>query len=408
MISYPLGKTVGKTDLEWEYMGLSKLIHKLNFVAVKNLCPGLHADGGNLYLRVRESGSRSWVFRFKKSDSTRELGLGSTGSRSLKDARKLSLLMRQLVLEGKDPGEALPKKKEGDAPITFQGLAEEFITTKSVEWKNQKHHQQWRNTLRDYAYPVLGHLHPSQIKLAHILKVLRPIWTTKVETAKRVQGRIEQILDAAYVLEYRTEQNPARYKGVLDKILPNSGKIRKVRHHPSIPYREAAILCRRLREKNTASANCLYFLILTATRSGEARGARWAEIDLEQGMWSIPSERMKPGRAHRVPLSEQVLEFLHKLPAIHGSDLLFPNSKGKALSDVAVSKVLKEIVSDVTVHGMRSTFRGWAAEQTDYPREVCELALAHVNRDRVEAAYQRSDLLEKRRGLMEEWGTYLL
>ena len=387
---------------------MPKIINRLSPRSIHNLKEGLHSDGGNLYLKVRATGSRAWVFRYREMGQTHEIGLGSINSRSLKQARDLGQVMRELVEDGKDPREAVPKKKNKKDSITFSSLAEDYIETKSVEWKNLKHHQQWRNTLRDYAYPVIGNLHPSEIKLDHILKVLRPIWTTKVETAKRVQGRIEQILDAAYVLGHRTEQNPAKLKGVLDKVLPNSNKIRVVRHHPSLPYSEAPHLLQKLAKKSTISSLCLQFLMLTCVRSFEARGAHWDEINFEQRLWKIPGDRIKMAKEHRVPLSDEAIKLIESCPMISGCGFIFPNSKGHPLTDVAISKVLKEFHPDVTVHGMRSTFRVWAAEQTDYPREICELALAHGNLDRVEAAYQRSDLLEKRRDLMEEWGAYLL
>ena len=381
---------------------MGKLIEKLTAVQVRSLAPGMHSDGGNLYLKVREGGSKSWVFRYKRDNRTKELGLGSVNSRSLKEARQLSERMRHLVLVNQDPASAVPKRRQ-EVPVTFRKVAFDYIGKMSPSWKNKKHHQQWSNTLEHYVFPVIGKLHPSEIKLVHILKILEPIWLSKPETAKRIQGRIERILDMAYVMGYRTEQNPAKYKGILDKVLPNQARVKSVTHHRAVPYKQLPQLVDRLKDKNTNSANCLLFLILTVARSGEARAARWSEIDFNQAVWTIPADRMKAAREHRVPLPRMVLDFLKTLSREIGNDLVFPSLRGKILSDSAVSKVLKELGVLGTVHGMRSSFRDWAAEQTSYPRELCELSLAHVNRNRVEAAYQRSDLIEKRRALIDEW-----
>lgn len=381
---------------------MGKLIEKLTAVQVRSLAPGMHSDGGNLYLKVREGGSKSWVFRYKRGNRTKELGLGSVNSRSLKEARQLSERMRHLVLVNQDPASAVPQRRQ-EVPVTFRKVAFDYIGKMSPSWKNKKHHQQWGNTLEQYVFPVIGKLHPSEIKLVHILKILEPIWLSKPETAKRVQGRIERILDMAYVMGYRTEQNPAKYKGILDKVLPNQARVKGVTHHRAVPYKQLPQLVGLLKDKNTSSANCLLFLILTAARSGEARAASWSEIDFNQAVWTIPADRMKAAREHRVPLPRMVLGFLKKLSREIGNDLIFPSLRGKILSDSAVSKVLKEVGALGTVHGMRSSFRDWAAEQTSYPRELCELSLAHVNRNRVEAAYQRSDLIEKRRALIDEW-----
>ena len=385
---------------------MGKLIEKLSSIQVRSLGPGMHSDGGNLYLKVRDRGSKSWVFRYKRGARTKELGLGSVNSRSLKEARRLSERMRHLVLVNQDPATAIPKRKK-EVPVTFRNVAFDYISKMSPSWKNKKHQQQWGNTLDQYVFPVMGELHPSEIKLVHILKILEPIWLLKPETAKRVQGRIERILDMAYVMGYRTEQNPAKYKGILDKVLPSRTALKGVTRHPAVPYKQLPKLVDHLKTKNTNSANCLLFLILTAARSGEARAASWSEIDFNESVWTIPADRMKAAREHRVPLSQIVVGLLKNLPRELGNDLLFPSLRGKILSDSAVSKVLKELGVQGTVHGMRSSFREWAAEQTNYPRELCELSLAHVNRNRVEAAYQRSDLLEKRRGLMVDWVSFL-
>ena len=382
-------------------------INRLTARQVSTLKEGFHSDGQNLYLRVRPNGSRAWVFRFTQSDRTQEIGLGPTHSRSLAEARRLSADMRALRAQGLDPRLAIQTEDPDDAKETFKSCAEALIASKAPGWRNKKHAQQWQNTLRDYVFPVIGRLHPSNVTLAHIKAILTPIWTTKTETANRVRQRIEAVLDWAFVHELRSSDNPARWRGVLDKIYPAPNQISRVRHHPSCPYSEAPGLVARLRQSSNLSSQCLRLVILTATRSGEARGARWEEFDLEKKTWLIPGERTKAKREHLIPLSKEALELVKSLPLIDNQSFLFPNSRGGCLSDVGLSKALHVIMDDVTVHGFRSSFRQWAAEQTSFPESVCELALAHVNSNRTEAAYQRSDLFERRRELMEAWCGYL-
>lgn len=382
-------------------------VNRLTARQVSSLKQGFHSDGQSLYLRVRPNGSRAWVFRFTQSGRTQEIGLGPTHSRSLAEARRVSAEMRALRAKGLDPRLAIQTVGPDDAKKTFKSCAEELIASKAPGWRNKKHAQQWRNTLRDYAFPVIGRLHPSDVTLSHIKTVLNPIWADKTETANRVRQRIEAVLDWACVHKLRSSDNPARWKGVLDKIYPAPNQIRQVRHHPSCPYSEAPGLVAQLRQSSNLSSRCLRLLILTATRSGEARGARWEEFDLEKKTWLIPAARTKAKREHLIPLSKDALELVKSLPVIDNQTFLFPNSKGGCLSDVGLSKALHEIMDDVTVHGFRSSFRQWAAEQTSFPESVCELALAHVNSNRTEAAYQRSDLFERRRELMEAWCGYL-
>jgi integrase len=315
--------------------------------------------------------------------------------------------MRALRAQGLDPRLAIQTEDPDDAKETFKSCADALIASKAPGWRNKKHAQQWQNTLRDYVFPFIGRLHPSDVTLAHIKAILTPIWTTKTETANRVRQRIEAVLDWASVHELRSSENPARWKGVLDKIYPAPNQISRVRHHPSCPYSEAPGLVARLRQSSNLSSRCLRLVILTATRSGEARGARWEEFDLEKKTWLIPGERTKAKREHLIPLSKEALELVKSLPLIDNQSFLFPNSRGGCLSDVGLSKALHVIMDGVTVHGFRSSFRQWAAEQTSFPESVCELALAHVNSNRTEAAYQRSDLFERRRELMEAWCGYL-
>ncbi len=368
--------------------------------------PGDHADGNGLYMRVKPSGMKTWLFRYQVNGHRHAMGLGSTRLKSLAQAREKSYELALKISDGIDPIQER-KVLERKTSITFMDAAARYIKVMSPSWKNVKHAQQWQNTLRDYVFPSIGRLHPSNVTLAHIKAILTPIWTTKTETANRVRQRIEAVLDWAFVHELRSSDNPARWRGVLDKIYPAPNQISRVRHHPSCPYNEAPGVLAQLRQSSNLSSRCLRLVILTATRSGEARGARWEEFDLEKETWLIPGERTKAKREHLIPLSKEALELVKSLPLIDNQSFLFPNSRGGCLSDVGLSKALHVIMDDVTVHGFRSSFRQWAAEQTSFPESVCELALAHVNSNRTEAAYQRSDLFERRRELMEAWCGYL-
>jgi integrase len=387
---------------------MSVKINRLSARQVETLPPGFHADGGGLYLRVRSSGSRAWVFRYTQRGITSERGLGATHSRSLADARKVAAAMRVLLADGADPADVLRPTDERSGPKeTFASCAEALIVSKQPGWRNAKHIQQWRNTLRDYAFPVIGKLHPADVTLSHVKAILEPIWATKTETATRVRQRIEAVLDWAYVHELRTGENPARWKGVLDKVFPPPNKVRAVKHHPACPYEEVPQLMEALAKEQNIPSLCLRLLILTGVRSGEARGAVWDEVDLAARMWTLPAERTKMQRPHRVPLSKGALRILHAVPHFVGQDFIFPGDQGGQMTDVALSKELHKLMTGVTVHGFRSSFRQWSEEQTSFPKAVCELALSHVNKDRVEAAYQRSDLFERRRELMEAWDQFL-
>jgi integrase len=379
---------------------------KLEAIKIAKLEPGLHCDGDNLYLRVKDSGARSWVFRFKQSGRTRELGMGSFKNLSLSDARKLATKMRLATLEGINPDTLLSRNKP--TIKVFKEYAVEYIKSKRVEWKNVKHAQQWENTMETYVYPKIGNKQIIDITLSDVLRILSPIWLTKTETASRVRGRIECILDSAAVLEQIEKRNPARWKGNLDKVLAAPEKIQKVKHHPSLDYVNLPEFMRELRLKSTLTALCLRFLILTATRSNEARGARWCEIDMDSKVWEIPSERMKASREHKIPLSQEailILEFMrrHKNPQ---SDLIFPSSTGRALSAEALTNFLKRTRPGISVHGFRSSFRVWGAEMTEFSETLLELCLAHAIQSETVLAYQRSDLLEKRRTIMNAWEKY--
>ena len=344
----------------------------------------------------------------------REVGLGGFPDVPLALARKKAREVREAVQQGRDPiaeraaaRSALAAQR--GAEITFDECAEKFISAKSAEWKNAKHVAQWSATLTTYASPVVGTMQVRDIELSHIVKILEKddFWTTKTETASRVRGRIEAVLDWATVRGYRKGENPARWKGHLDKVLAAPKKVQKVEHHAALPVDEIGAFMRDLREREGIAARALEVLILTAARSGEVRGMTWGEINLDEAVWIVPAERMKAKREHRVPLSVRVIEVLRSLPVVAG-ELVFPGMReGSPLSDMTLTAVLKRMGrADLTAHGFRSSFRDWAAERTNYPREVAEMALAHTIGDKVEAAYRRGDLFEKRRRMMEDWSRF--
>lgn len=364
--------------------------------------PGVHRVGPGLYLRVRESGAAYWMYRYTKSGQAHEISLGPTYAKSLAEARAEAESLRLARYNGSDP--ALERQKRRGVPI-FSALAVEYIEAHKASWKNVKHAAQWKNTLDTYAYPTIGKLPVDQVETGHVLTVLKPIWYGKAETASRLRGRIEAILDYASAHHYRQGENPARWKGHLDKLLPKKSKVAPIEHHPALHYAELSAFMLSLHEKEGMGARALEFAILTAARSGEVRGATWSEIDLEDKVWTISAERMKAGREHRVPLSSQAVALLKSLPTKNG--LVFPGRNDKALSDMSLTAVLRRMQrGDLTVHGFRSTFRDWAAETTHYPHEVAEMALAHAVGNKVEAAYRRGDLFEKRRGIMQDWADY--
>lgn len=389
---------------------------KLAAINLKKLEDGWHADGGNLYLFVRGN-SRTWVFRFTGPDGKRKnMGLGPLDSVSLAEARKQAAELRSKVKHPTAPADPLKERQEQRnaarlekaKSMTFKACAMAYIEAQRAEWKNPKHAQQWENTLSTYVYPTFGSLPVSAIDTGLVMKCLEAIWTTKTETATRLRGRIESVLSWATVRQYRQGDNPARWKGHLDTLLPRPNKIAKVEHHAALPYSEIGEFMADLRKRDGMGARALEFAILTATRSGEVRGATWDEVDLEKGVWTIPADRMKAGKEHRVPLSVSTLELLKALPKVKGASYVFPSTQeGKQLSDMTLTAVLRRMDrGDLTAHGFRSTFRDWAAEMTNFPREVCEHALAHQLPDKVEAAYRRGDLFIKREKLMAAWADY--
>ena len=394
---------------------MAKGIGKLSALKVtKEIKPGYFGDGGGLWLQVSKSGTKSWVFRFKSpvTGTAREMGMGSINTYSLSEARSRATDVRKILDAGRDPiadrdAERQKIKLATVMAMTFKECADAYIEVHRAGWKNLKHVKQWENTLATYASPVIGSLPVASVDMPLVLKILEPIWTIKNETASRLRGRIEAVLDWATVRGYRAGDNPARWKGHLDKVLPAPNKVQKVKHHPALPYGEVGEFMTTLRECNGIGARALEFTILTAARSGEVRGATWQEIDLKAKTWTIPAERMKARKEHRIPLSKQAVKLLQSMSRIKDVPNIFPSPQNKALSDMSLMAVLRRMGrEDLTVHGFRSTFRDWAGETTPFPREVIEHALAHQLKDKSEAAYQRGDLLVRREKLMQTWADY--
>lgn len=388
----------------------------------KNTRPGKYPDGGNLYLQVAESvrkdgttvKTKSWAFRYSRFGKDTWLGLGPYPDVTLKAARDAALSLRRKKHAGIDPLSDKQARQRADWTandnmLTFAESAERYINNKKAEWKNTKHIDQWRNTLKNIAGPVIGHLPVDQVDTALVMRCVEPIWTSKTETANRLRGRIESVLDWATVQNYRKGDNPARWKGHLDQLLPTPAKVKKVVHHPALPYAETGSFMAALRQDEGIAARALEFSILTATRTAEVIRAEWSEFDLDGQTWIIPAERMKAKREHRVPLSPVAIKVLNSVRG-YSKKYVFPGHKRNShLSNGGMLAVLKRLKrSDITVHGFRSTFRDWCAETTNYPSAVAEMALAHTLRDKTEAAYRRGDLFEKRRSLMSAWAIYCL
>jgi integrase len=374
---------------------------------------GMHGDGGGLWLQITEGGA-SWVFRFMLNGRARAMGLGPLALFDLKEARAKALDARRLCYQGIDPIEhrdAVKAQQRRDAAnaITFQQCADAYIKAHRAGWRNGKHAAQWTATLATHA-EAIGSLPVQAIDTALVLRCLEPIWTTKPETASRVRGRIERIIDWAKVSGYRDGENPARWRGHLDHLLPARSKVRRVEHHAALPYAELPSFLVALRKQQGISARALEFCILAAARTGEVIGARWSELDLIDKTWTVPAERMKGGREHRVPLSPRALAILEEMQAHRHSDdgFGFPGGKdGKPLSNMAFLMLLRRMDrSGLTAHGFRATFKTWATDRTGFQHEIVEASLAHVVGSKVEQAYQRSDHFEKRRRLMQQWATF--
>ena len=394
---------------------MARVLHRLTPITLKrNSAPGYYGDGGGLYFQVAPAGTKSWIFRFSMLGRRREMGLGSFPTVSLADAREAASIARKLVSVGKDPIEErqsnrAQKKLDAARGISWDSALTQFLDSHEDGWKNKKHRQQWRNTLDTYAKDVLGALPIASIGQSQISKILDPIWNEKPETASRVRGRIERILDWARVRGYREGENPARWRGHLDKVYPARAKVRKVKHHAAVPIDDLPKIYGQLTKAKGIAAKALRFVILTAARPGEAVGGLWPEVDKRSALWTIPPERMKADREHRVTLSREALAILDEMTEVKSDNFVFPGHKeGRPLSLTALSKALKAAGGgEATVHGMRSTFKDWASERTSYPSEVSEMALAHSIGDKVEAAYRRGELLKKRAALLQQWATFV-
>ena len=385
--------------------------------------PGLYGDGGGLTLQITATGAKSWLLRYMVAGKPFGMGLGPTHTVSLAEARQKALDARKLLIDGINPLAARKQKQIAAAlaeakMMTFDQCAEAYILTHKAGWKNAKHCDQWTNTLNTYASPVFGHLPVAEIDTGLVVKCLTPIWESKTETASRVRGRIESVLGWATTSGYRTGENPARWKGHLENLLATISKSSRTKNHPSLPWQRIGAFMSALRAREGVSPRAVEFAILTACRSGEVRGARWAEFDTAGKVWTIPAERMKAKREHEVPLSDAALALLASMPKDSDDDVVFAGTKGQPLSDMSLTAVIRRMNGDdkpvwadangdcVTVHGFRSSFRMWAAETTNYPREVAEHALAHQLPDAVERAYQRGSQFAKRAALMAEWAVY--
>jgi integrase len=369
--------------------------NRLNAAKIAKLTePGRHCDGLGLWLQISQFGTKAWIFRYKRDGRERQMGLGALHTVSLAEARERARIARQIVLDGDDPLEIKRAKRDGARAdsaerIIFKDAAQRFLDLHESTWKNGKHREQWKSTLKTYAYPTLGTRPISAIDSALITEALQSIWTKKPETARRVKQRIER------VIQWVRDGKP----------LPMHGTSKRVRHHAALPFAELPAFMEELRSRDSISARALEFAILTAARTGEVIGAKWSEIDLDDGVWTVPAERMKGAKEHQVPLSKRAIAILEDLPRERGG-YLFPGAKAKApLSNMAMLELLRGM-NGYTVHGFRSTFRDWAGDRTNFAREVIEHALAHQIKDKAEASYRRSAALDKRRRLMEEWAKY--
>jgi integrase len=409
---------VGHQSWVGRWVGLRRALHKLSARDVERAkSAGYLHDGGGLYLQITETGARSWVYRFALSGRRRDMGLGAYPATSLATARSLATGARALVAAGSDPiaareAERARQRVQAARGVTWAKAAEQFIEAHRPTWRNAKHAQQWTNTLEKYASPVVGTLALAEIDTGHITRILDPIWHTKPETASRVRGRVERVLDWCKVRGYRTGENPARWRGHLDQVYPAKGKVRKVRHHPAVPIDDLPAVYAGLKASTGVAAKAVRYCILTAARPSEGAQARWPEIDRPGALWTVPADRMKAHKDHRAPLSGEALEILAELIEVRTrrDGHVFPGHKGgKPVSLTAMSKALRTAGGGkATVHGTaRSTFKDWSSERTSFPNEVSEMALAHTIDSKVEQAYRRGELMGKRRALMTAWANYL-
>lgn len=409
---------------------MARIMGKLTVKAVeKKTTPGLYGDGGGLTLQITKSGVKSWLYRFMIKGKAYGMGLGPVHTITLSEARERASAARKLLIDGVNPLEA-KRQRQIDTEMakarqmTFDQCASAYIDAHRSSWKNAKHADQWTNTIAAYVSPIIGSLPVDRIDTALVVKVLAQLddkgqqfWQTKNETANRVRGRIEAILGWATTSGFRSGDNPARWRGHLENLLATLSRSSRIKNHPSLAWERMGIFFEALRMRHGVAPKAVEFAILTASRSGEVRGARWSEIDLTTKVWRIPSDRMKAKREHEVPLSDAAIQILKSLTKLDGVDLIFPGTKGQQLSDMSLTAVIRRmnegapIWTDtegrpITIHGFRSTFRMWAAECTNYPREVAEHALAHQLPDAVERAYQRGTQFAKRAAMMNEWAKF--
>jgi integrase len=399
---------------------VARTIHRLSPAKVRHAKPGarsaaMYCDGGGLYLQVSRGASgtihRSWIFRFAVDGRDRQMGLGSIDVVGLAEARERAADARKQRERCIDPIEARDGARAATAAdsakaMTFDQCADAYIAAHRAGWRNTKHAAQWTNTLKSYASPVFGKLSVRAVDTGLVMRVIEPIWAVKPETATRVRGRIECVLDWAKVRGFRDGENPARWRGHLDHLLPARAKVRKVKHHAAMPAADLPAFMMTLSDRDGLSTLALRFTILTAARTGEALGARWDEIDHGTRVWTVPAERMKGGREHRVPLSDEAMAVLERARSVKQGDYVFPGTRHNTLSDTTLLMILYRMGFELTVHGFRSTFKDWASERTNFPNEVVEMALAHAVANKVEAAYRRGDLFDKRCRLMAAWSDY--
>jgi len=388
---------------------MPKIAKPLGALEVSRLTgAGLHAVGtvAGLYLAINKNGARSWILRTKVGNRRTDIGLGSYPAIALSVARERALEAKEKIRQGIDP---IADKRARRSVIewTFDRCAAEYIALHRAGWKNAKHAQQWENTLATYASPEFGSKHVREIGISEVLSAIQPHWLTKNETMVRLRNRIELVLSWAAVKGFRAKENPAAWRGNLDSVLPKPSKVNKRKAHKALPYTDINRFVSRLALSDGMSAKCLHFLILTATRSNEARGAQWSEIDMQAQTWTIPAERMKAGIGHRIPLSAPAVALLAYLPRFEGNDNVFQGRANKPLSDMSLTLHMRRMEVDAVPHGFRSTFVDWAAERTNYPPELREMALAHKIANQTQAAYQRGDMFERRRALMNDWATFV-
>lgn len=399
---------------------MARELNRLTALEIKNAQPSatpntprLIADGGGLYLQVTPQASKSFLFRYTFNNKPQTLGLGSINSLSLADARELAQRQRSLVQKGVDPKvEREREKARQNTAIeqTFQWCADEYIEAHKEDWKNAKHIYQWRQSLAHFAYPTMGLLPVKDVDVHAVMAVLKPIWRSKTETATRLRGRIERILGWAAVNGYRSSENPARWTAYLSELLPKPSKVAKVVHYPAVPHRDIAQFLLDMRmQKDGMGIRALEFLTLTASRTGEVIGAQWGEFDLEGKVWTVPAERMKGQRIHEVPLSQRAVDIIKGITHLPDEKYVFRGTKhGTHISNMTMLNVMKRMKLEAVPHGMRSSFRDWAADETDFPRELAEAALAHIVGDKTEAAYLRTTRLDRRRVMMDAWAEYCL